>query len=57
MMRSTVVVAEATEGKALLGSVRFWPVFNVADAAITVGVIFMILDILGLGKHRASNPL
>lgn len=35
---------------------HFWA-FNVADAAITVGVIFMILDILGLGKHRASNPL
>jgi signal peptidase II len=35
---------------------HFWA-FNVADAAITVGVIFMILDILGLGKRRASNPL
>ena len=34
---------------------HFWA-FNVADAAITVGVIFMILDILGLGK-RASNPV
>ena len=34
---------------------HFWA-FNVADAAITVGVIFMILDILGLGR-RASNPL
>lgn len=35
---------------------HFWA-FNVADAAITVGVIFMILDILGLGQHRASNPV
>lgn len=35
---------------------HFWA-FNVADAAITVGVIFMILDILGLGKRRASNPV
>jgi signal peptidase II len=34
---------------------HFWA-FNVADAAITVGVIFMILDILGLGR-RASNPV
>ena len=35
---------------------HFWA-FNVADAAITVGVIFMILDILGLGKQRAPNPV
>ena len=34
---------------------HFWA-FNTADAAITVGVIFMILDILGLGR-RASNPV
>jgi signal peptidase II len=34
---------------------HFWA-FNVADAAITIGVIFMILDILGLGK-RAPNPV
>ena len=32
------------------GNWHFWA-FNVADAAITVGVIFMILDILGLGKR------
>jgi signal peptidase II len=32
---------------------HFWA-FNVADAAITVGVTLMILDILGLG-HRASD--
>jgi len=37
------------------GGWHFWA-FNVADAAISVGVVFMILDILGLGK-RASNPL
>ena len=35
---------------------HFWA-FNVADAAITVGVIFMILDILGLGRRRASNTV
>ena len=34
---------------------HFWA-FNVADAAITFGVIFMILDILKLGR-RASNPV
>jgi signal peptidase II len=33
---------------------HFWA-FNVADAAITVGVACMILDILGVGR-RASNP-
>lgn len=32
---------------------HFWA-FNVADAAITVGVVFMILDILGLGR-RSQN--
>lgn len=42
---------------------HFWA-FNVADAAITVGVIFMILDILGFGKRsdgqasfNAPNPV
>jgi signal peptidase II len=34
---------------------HFWA-FNVADAAITVGVAFMILDLLGLGR-RASYPV
>jgi signal peptidase II len=34
---------------------HFWA-FNVADAAITVGVCLMILDLLGLGR-RASNPV
>lgn len=34
---------------------HFWA-FNVADAAITVGVVLMILDLLGLGR-RASNPV
>lgn len=33
---------------------HFWA-FNVADAAITVGVIFMILDILGVGRRLDSN--
>jgi len=34
---------------------HFWA-FNVADAAITLGVCCMILDILGMGR-RASNPV
>jgi signal peptidase II len=34
---------------------HFWA-FNVADAAITIGVVLMILDLLGLGR-RASNPV
>lgn len=38
------------------GNWHFWA-FNVADAAITVGVIFMILDILGLGRRSASNSV
>lgn len=33
---------------------HFWA-FNVADAAITVGVIFMILDILGVGRRLESQ--
>jgi signal peptidase II len=34
---------------------HFWA-FNVADAAITIGVGCMILDILGVGR-RASHPV
>ncbi len=34
---------------------HFWA-FNVADAAITIGVCLLILDTLGLGR-RASNPV
>ena len=44
---------------AYYGTWHFWA-FNVADAAITIGVIFMILDMLGLGRRsesRASNPV
>lgn len=33
---------------------HFWA-FNVADAAISVGVTFMILDILGLGERFKGN--
>ena len=34
---------------------HFWA-FNVADAAISIGVVLMIFDLLGLGR-RASNPV
>ena len=35
---------------------HFWA-FNIADAAITVGVAFMILDMLGIGRHRVSRTV
>jgi signal peptidase II len=35
---------------------HFWA-FNVADAAITVGVIFMILELLGIGRVRVSRAV
>ena len=35
---------------------HFWA-FNVADASITVGVAFMILDLLGAGRHRVSRTV
>jgi signal peptidase II len=35
---------------------HFWA-FNVADASITVGVVFMILDLLGAGRHRVSRTV
>ena len=39
---------------AYVGGWHFWA-FNVADAAISVGVIFMILDMLGLGRRSESR--
>ncbi|HEY0874354.1 MAG TPA: signal peptidase II [Vicinamibacterales bacterium] len=38
------------------GDVHFWA-FNVADAAITIGAILVILDTLGLGRRHASHPV
>ena len=35
---------------------HFWA-FNVADAAITVGVSLMILDLLGVGRYRVSRTV
>jgi signal peptidase II len=34
----------------VLGGWHFWA-FNVADAAITLGVIAMMIDMIGLGRH------
>lgn len=36
--------------------VHFWA-FNVADAAITVGAILVILDTFGVGRRHASHPV
>ena len=31
-------------------------VFNVADAAITLGVCLLLLDLSGIGRRKAANP-
>lgn len=38
------------------GHWHFWA-FNVADSAITIGVVLMILELLGLGRMRVSRAL
>jgi signal peptidase II len=38
------------------GTSHFWA-FNVADAAITVGAVFVLLDMIGLGRHHASHSV
>ena len=38
------------------GGWHFWA-FNVADAAISIGVVLMILELLGLGRSRVSRAL
>ena len=35
---------------------HFWA-FNVADSAITIGAILVLLDMIGLGRRHASHPL
>jgi signal peptidase II len=38
------------------GQAHFWA-FNVADAAITVGAILVLLEMLGIGRRHASHPV
>jgi signal peptidase II len=38
------------------GNSHFWA-FNVADAAITIGAILVLLDMIGLGRHHASHSV
>jgi signal peptidase II len=38
------------------GDAHFWA-FNVADAAITIGAIFVLIEMLGLGRRHASHPV
>jgi signal peptidase II len=38
------------------GSSHFWA-FNVADAAITVGAVLVLADMIGLGRQHASGPV
>jgi signal peptidase II len=38
------------------GNWHFWA-FNVADSAITIGVVLMVLELLGLGRVRVSRAL
>jgi len=38
------------------GEAHFWA-FNVADAAITVGAILVLLEMIGVGRQHASRPV
>jgi signal peptidase II len=38
------------------GTTHFWA-FNVADSAITIGAILVLLDMIGIGRRHASNPV
>jgi signal peptidase II len=38
------------------GEAHFWA-FNVADAAISIGAVLVLLDMIGLGRHHASHPV
>jgi signal peptidase II len=33
-----------------------WPVFNIADSAITIGAAFLIIDAIGIGPGRRRQP-
>jgi len=38
------------------GDAHFWA-FNVADAAITVGAILVLVEMIGIGRRHASHPV
>ena len=38
------------------GEAHFWA-FNVADAAITIGAILVLLEMVGFGRRHASSPV
>ena len=38
------------------GTSHFWA-FNVADAAITIGAVLVLLDMIGLGRQHASRSV
>jgi signal peptidase II len=38
------------------GATHFWA-FNVADAAITIGAILVLLDMIGVGRRHASHSV
>ena len=38
------------------GEAHFWA-FNVADAAITIGAILVLLEMIGLGRRHAPRPV
>jgi signal peptidase II len=38
------------------GTAHFWA-FNLADAAITVGAILVLLEMIGIGRRHASHPV
>ena len=38
------------------GEAHFWA-FNVADAAITIGAVLVLFEMVGLGRRHASHPV
>jgi len=38
------------------GEAHFWA-FNIADAAITIGAILVLLEMIGVGRRHASHPV
>jgi len=38
------------------GMTHFWA-FNVADSAITIGAVLVLLDMIGMGRRHASHSV